>query len=64
MSTKLGEIDDIIVTQFWGGPRGTCIQIAGPDGYVQLDPCAVVNLVEILHDYLFEKPILESEEKL
>jgi hypothetical protein len=65
MSTQLRQIGDITITQFYGGRlRGTCVQLKGPDGYVQLDARGVGYLVEVLHDFLFGEPILESEEKI
>lgn len=48
MSTELLVNDKIAVIRFWGGDRGTCIQIISDDGHIQFTKNEFKEVLEVL----------------
>ena len=50
---------DVDTTQFFGGDRGTCIQLTQGGRFIQLDRSQIVDLIRTLDDW--ELDFKESE---
>jgi hypothetical protein len=63
MATRLKRVNNRLgVTRFAGGPeRGVCLQLTGPDGWVQLTRDDAAKLAKQLVDFVNDPMEMEEE---